>query len=60
MTLLSRVWLTYGDFVVKNKEEKLRAYEEGRDIAKKAMELNPTNPDVRFWYTANIGRWGQI
>lgn len=60
MTLLFHVWLTYGDVVVKNKDEKLRAYEEGRDIAKKAIELNPKNPDVHFWYTANIGRWGQV
>src|SRR5579884_4557107 len=27
MVLLSRVWLTYGDVVAKNRDEKLRAYE---------------------------------
>lgn len=59
MTLLSRVWLTYGDVTAKNKDEKLRAYEKGRDIAKRAMELSPRNPDAHFWYTANLGRWGQ-
>jgi tetratricopeptide (TPR) repeat protein len=59
MTLLSRVWLTYGDVAAKDKNEKLRAYENGRDIAKKAMELSPKNPDAHFWYTANMGRWGQ-
>lgn len=59
MTLLSRVWLTYGDVAAKKKDEKLRAYEKGRGIAKKAMELSPKNPDAHFWYTANMGRWGQ-
>jgi tetratricopeptide (TPR) repeat protein len=59
MTLLSRVWLTYGDVIAKDKDEKLKAYEKGRDIAKKAIELSPKNPDAHFWYTANMGRWGQ-
>lgn len=59
MTLLSRVWLTYGDVAAKNKDEKLRDYEKGRDVAKKAMELNPKNPGPHFWYMANMGRWGQ-
>lgn len=59
MTLLSRVWLTYGDVVAKDRDEKLVAYEKGRDIAKRAIELSPNDPDAHFWYTANMGRWGQ-
>jgi tetratricopeptide (TPR) repeat protein len=59
MVLFSRVWLTYGDVVAKNRDEKLRAYEKGMGIAKRAIELSPKNPDAHFWYTANMGRWGQ-
>jgi len=59
LILLSHVWLTYGDVVTKDTNEKLNAYEKGRDIAKKAVELSPKNPDAHFWYIANTGRWGQ-
>lgn len=51
--------MTYGDVVTKYTNEKLNAYEKGRDIAKKAIELSPKNPDAHFWYIANTGRWGQ-
>ncbi len=54
-----RIWLTYGDVVTKDKNDKLKAYEKGRDIAKKGIELSLSNPDAHFWYTANMGRWGQ-
>ena len=59
LILLSHVWLTYGDVVTKGTNEKLNAYEKGRDIAKKAVELSPKYPDAHFWYIANTGRWGQ-
>jgi tetratricopeptide (TPR) repeat protein len=59
LILLSRIWLTYGDVIAKDKGEKLRAFEKGRDIAQKAIELSQKNLDAHFWYTANIGRWGQ-
>ena len=59
LILLSHVWLIYGDVVTKDTIEKLNAYEKGRDIAKKAVELSPKNPDAHFWYIANTGRWGQ-
>ncbi|MCI0455159.1 MAG: tetratricopeptide repeat protein [Candidatus Dadabacteria bacterium] len=59
LILLSRVWLTYGDVVAKSKDEKIKAYEKGRDIGKKGIELSSRNPDAHFWYMANIGRWGQ-
>lgn len=59
MILLSRVWLTYGDVLARNRDEKLMACENGRDIAKKAIEISPNDPDAHFWYTANMGRWGE-
>ena len=59
LILLSHVWLIYGDVVTKDTIEKLNAYEKGRDIAKKAIELSPKNPNGHFWHIANIGRWGQ-
>ncbi len=59
LILLSHIWLTYADVIAKDKGEKLRAYEKGRDIAQKAIELSHKNLDAHFWYTANIARWGQ-
>lgn len=59
LILLSHVWLTYGDVTTKDANDKLKAYEKGRDRAKKAIELSPKNADAHFWYIANTGRWGQ-
>jgi tetratricopeptide (TPR) repeat protein len=59
MIFLSRVYFTWGDVRAKNDEEKLQAYERGRDVGKRAVELAPRNPEAHFWYTVNLGRWSQ-
>lgn len=56
---LARVYLAWGDVRAKDREEKLSAYERGRDLAKRAVELAPRNVDAHLWYAANVGRWGQ-
>src|SRR3990172_9047161 len=57
--LLARIYLTWGDVRARDPESKLGAYERGRDVAKRAVELAPRDSEAHFWYAANLGRWGQ-
>ncbi|HLC43119.1 MAG TPA: TRAP transporter TatT component family protein [Methylomirabilota bacterium] len=59
MVLLSHVYFTWGDVRAKTDEEKLQAYERGRDVAKRGVELAPRDPEAHFWYAVNLGRWSQ-
>ncbi|MGH7262901.1 MAG: tetratricopeptide repeat protein [Candidatus Rokuibacteriota bacterium] len=58
MILLSRISFMWGDVRAKDDEEKLAAYDRGRQLGKRAIELAPKNPEAHFWYAANTGRWG--
>ena len=59
MLALARVYFTIGDVRASTQEEKLAAYDRGRQIAKRAIEVAPRNADAHFLYGANTGRWGQ-
>jgi tetratricopeptide (TPR) repeat protein len=56
---LSQACFIYGDVRAKTPEEKLEAYDRGRQIAKRAVDLAPKSPAAHFWYGTNTGRWGQ-
>ena len=56
---LSQACFIYGDVRAKTAGEKLEAYDRGRQIAKRAVDLAPRSAAARFWYGANTGRWGQ-
>jgi len=56
---LSQVCFMYGDVRAKTPEEKMEAYDRGRQIAKRAVELAPKSAPAQFWYGTNTGRWGQ-
>lgn len=56
---LAQVCFIWGDIRATTKDEKLEAYERGRHIAMRAVELEPKNPTAHFWYATNTGRWGQ-
>lgn len=56
---LSRVYFTIGDVRAQTEDEKLAAYDRGRQLAKRAIELAPKSADAHFFYGANTGRWGQ-
>jgi tetratricopeptide (TPR) repeat protein len=57
LVLLSWAHLAWADHRAPTTEAKLASYERGRDIAKRAIELAPRNPDAHLWYAANLGRW---
>jgi tetratricopeptide (TPR) repeat protein len=56
---LSQACFIYGDVRAKTTEEKLEAYDRGRQMAKRAVELAPRSAAAGFWYGTNTGRWGQ-
>lgn len=53
---LSFVW---GDVRARTRDEKLAAYDAGREAARRAVELEPRNTAARFWFATNTARWGQ-
>jgi hypothetical protein len=40
-------------------EEKLEAYDRGRQAGRRAVELAPRDAAAHFWYATNTARWGQ-
>jgi tetratricopeptide (TPR) repeat protein len=56
---LAQIAFLYGDVRAKTSEEKLEAYEQGRQAAKRAADAAPKNARAHFWYATNAGRWGQ-
>jgi tetratricopeptide (TPR) repeat protein len=58
--MLSYVYFMVGDIRAKSDEDKLAAYDKGREIGKRAVELAPKNPEAHVWYGINTGRWGQV
>ena len=59
LIFLSRVWLTYGFVKAKNKEERISAFRNGKEIAQKAIDISPNNPDAHFFFVANLSTLGQ-
>jgi tetratricopeptide (TPR) repeat protein len=60
LIFLSRVWLTYGFVKATNKEERIAAFRNGKEIAQKAIDISPTNPDAHFFFVANLSTLGQM
>jgi tetratricopeptide (TPR) repeat protein len=58
MVALSYVQFLYGDVRATSTEDKLAAYDRGREIGQRAVELAPRNPEAHVWYGINAGRWG--
>lgn len=56
---LARLSFIWGDVRAKTPDEKLAAYDRGREVAQRAIELEPRNAVAHFWFAVNSGRWGQ-
>jgi len=56
---LAQIAFLYGDVRARRSEDKLDAYEQGRQAARRAAEIAPRNARAHFWYATNAGRWGQ-
>jgi hypothetical protein len=57
---LARVCFIWGDIRATTEEQKLAAYTEGREAARRAVELAPNAPLAHLFYGINTGRWGQM
>jgi predicted Zn-dependent protease len=56
VALISYMW---GDVRARTRDDKLAAYDRGRQAARRAVEAEPRNVTARFWLATNIARWGQ-
>ena len=56
---LAQVCFIWGDIRATTEDEKLQAYDRGRQAAERVVELEPKNVLAHLWYAINTGRWGQ-
>ncbi len=59
IAMLSYVQFLIGDVRATTPEDKLAAYDRGREIGKRAVELAPKSHDAHLWYAINTARWGE-
>jgi tetratricopeptide (TPR) repeat protein len=59
LTALAQIEFIWADVRAKTQEEKLKAYDTGRQAAKRVVEADPRDVVARFWYATNTARWGQ-
>jgi tetratricopeptide (TPR) repeat protein len=59
LILLSRVDYLWGDIRATTTDDKLAAYERGRQAGQQAIALAPESAEAHLWYAVNTGRWGQ-
>ncbi len=59
MAMLSYVQFLIGDVRAATPEDKLAAYDRGREIGLRAVELAPRSHDAHLWYAINTARWGE-
>ena len=56
---LTRAWFLYAEQRATSEPEKIAAYERARDVAKRATELAPKEPEAHLWYAITLGSWSQ-
>jgi tetratricopeptide (TPR) repeat protein len=59
LVALAQVELIWGDVRGRTQEDKLKAYDTGRQAAKRVVDADPRHVVARFWYATNTARWGQ-
>jgi tetratricopeptide (TPR) repeat protein len=59
LVTLAYVYFLVGEIRARTTEEKLAAYDRGRELGKRAVELAPRDEEAHLWYAINTGRWGQ-
>jgi tetratricopeptide (TPR) repeat protein len=59
MIMLSYLNFLWGDVRAKTPEEKIEAYDRGRQIGERAVELAPKNAEAHVWFAINTARYGQ-
>ena len=59
LVALAELSFLWGDLGARNDGEKLEAYEQGRQAARRAVDLAPSSALAHFWFATNTARWGQ-
>ena len=59
LVALAQISFIWGDVRARTREDKLQAYDRGRQAARRATELEPHDVVARFWLATNMARWGQ-
>lgn len=59
LVALAQVSFIWADVRAKTQEEKLQAYDRGRQAARKVVDADPKHVVARFWLATNTARWGQ-
>ena len=59
LTARAEVCFIGGEIRAKTTDEKLAAYDQGRQAAQRAVELAPGSVTAHLWYAIDTGRWGQ-
>jgi len=60
LVTLAQVYFIRGEVRATSDEQKLAAYNRGRQAANQARNLDRSNPEAHFWYAANTARWGDL
>jgi tetratricopeptide (TPR) repeat protein len=56
---LAEVSFIWGDVRATTREQKLQAYDQGREAARRVVELEPKNTLAHLFFAINTARWGQ-
>jgi tetratricopeptide (TPR) repeat protein len=59
LVALAQIEFIWADVRARTQEEKLKAYDTGRQAAKRVVDAAPRHVVARFWYATNTARWGQ-
>jgi tetratricopeptide (TPR) repeat protein len=59
LNALAWTYLVIGGLPGATRAERLAAYDRGRQVAKRGIELYPKQVGPHFWFAVNTGRWGQ-
>jgi tetratricopeptide (TPR) repeat protein len=57
---LAQVSFVWGDVRAATRDQKLEAYQQGREAAQRAVAFHPGSALAHFWFATNSGRLGQV
>ncbi len=59
IALLSRVWFLIGEVNARTDDQRLAAFDRGREAGRRAIEVAPRAAEAHLWYAINTGRWAE-